>query len=272
MLEALQHGDCTFATLTYENTPDGNSLKPEDVRDWLKLLRRRIEPQKIRYFLVGEYGDVTSRPHYHVALFGYGNCRYGRSQYGITKSRVDCCDRCDLIRDTWGKGHIYLGELNESSASYVAAYVTKKLTNKNDERVQKVLGGRYPEFARMSLKPGIGAGAVSALTDTLTSEFGSNIILQNGDVPLTVSYGRKTRPLGRYLREKLRERLGFHEKGTPKEVLRKVSFEKWTEYDEASKLPKYKTRPWRKVLDKEKQKVLNMEKRYNLYTKNKETL
>ena len=77
MIEAGQHTDNAFVTLTYadDQLPDGNSLCPEDVTKFLKRLRKRIDPVKIRYFLCGEYGEgSTSRPHYHLILFGLPSC------------------------------------------------------------------------------------------------------------------------------------------------------------------------------------------------------
>ena len=74
LLEAIKSSESSFITLTYddENLPENGSLCPSHVRDWLKRIRKKVEPRKLRYFLVGEYGDETKRPHYHVALFGVG--------------------------------------------------------------------------------------------------------------------------------------------------------------------------------------------------------
>jgi len=155
MLEANEKEDNCFVTLTYsdENLPggvDGATLQPKDLQDWLKRFRSAIQPTKVRYFAVGEYGDRTWRPHYHLALFGWPQCRYGFSRY--TDRRKDCCSCCDVIRETWGLGHIAVGSLETSSAQYIAGYVTKKMTFNDDPRLK----GRHPEFARMSRNPAIG--------------------------------------------------------------------------------------------------------------------
>lgn len=205
MLEAALHGDNTFATVTYsdENLPalaDGRpTLSPADLRNFLKRLRKAFEPRKLRFFAAGEYGDHTERPHYHLALFGYPNCAYGQSRYD--RSRRDCCPACDALRDAWGLGHVYLGELSDASASYVAGYVLKKMTGMDDGR----LAGRYPEFARMSNRPGIGADMMHEVASTLMT---FNLDETQPDVPSALRHGRRTMALGRYLHRKLRTYVG----------------------------------------------------------------
>lgn len=168
MLESQKHGDNSFITLTYDpkNLPSDLSLNPKDLQDWLKRLRREIEPVKVRYYLVGEYGDQTHRPHYHVALFGYPTCIHGNSDSLCLPHPKHMCAPCATITKTWGLGAAHLGSLTLESAGYVAGYVTKKMTNKNDPR----LNGRHPEFARMSLRPGIGATAVQDLVNFLHTD------------------------------------------------------------------------------------------------------
>lgn len=97
MLEAYQYEHNAFVTLTYapEKLPENGSLVPEHVQSWLKRLRARVAPSKFRFFLVGEYGDESERPHYHAALFGFRSCVYGQSQY--SKRRSTCCHWCELV-------------------------------------------------------------------------------------------------------------------------------------------------------------------------------
>jgi hypothetical protein len=64
----------SFVTLTYNdaNIPLYGGL--DYFGDWtnfLKRLRLEIAPKRIRYFMIGEYGDLNLRPHYHCILFGY---------------------------------------------------------------------------------------------------------------------------------------------------------------------------------------------------------
>lgn len=174
MLEAYKHPKNSFITLTYEDAelPLGGTLVPKDFQDFLKRLRKAVSPYPIRYFGCGEYGDQTQRPHYHAALFGLGP------------------EDAETIDKAWGRGFSFTGDLTHDSAQYVAGYVTKKMTSHLDPR----LGGRHPEFARMSLRPGIGAPAVGDIADTLTTGPGCDALARVGDVPHALMLEKKACP------------------------------------------------------------------------------
>lgn len=224
-LEAAQYDANAFLTLTYADKclpsvvdVDGNSVNTlvvKDLQDWLKRLRKRISPNKVRYWAVGEYGDITWRPHYHVALFGFPTCEYGNSRYKY--NRINCCASCDLIRDTWQKGNVFLGTLEASSCGYIAGYVSKKMTAAGDPRLK----GRYPEFARMSLKPGIGYDAMYEVADSILRY---DLLKKMHDVPSALRHGPVEKAIGRYLRKQLRKMVGMDEKA-PKETLDKIQNE-----------------------------------------------
>lgn len=182
------HSENLFLTLTYGpvNLPEDEAVNPRDLQLFIKRLRQNVLPTQFRYFAVGEYGDKTMRPHYHLALFGLG------------------ASHEEAIRKAWPLGHIMIGTFTTASASYIGGYVTKKMTKKDDPR----LNGRHPEFTRMSNRPGIGAPAMDTILDLLTSKSGS-YLLADGDVPKALRHGDKIYPLGRYLRSKLREGYGF---------------------------------------------------------------
>lgn len=217
MLEAKLYTSNAFATLTYSDeklpkTSDGlPTLNPKHTQDWLKRFRKAIEPSRIRYFLVGEYGDETQRPHYHVALFNYPTCEWGGSRYRLNRNR--CCIACDTVRDTWGHGQIMLGTLTDNSANYVAGYVTKKLTSKTDPRLK----GRHQEFTRQSNRPGIGADFMEHVASEVLR---FNLVEREGDVPSSLRHGTRLLPLGRYLRRRLRKLVGEDEKA-PQATLEK---------------------------------------------------
>lgn len=197
MLESLKHNENSFLTLTYseENLPADGSLNPTHTQKWLKRFRLAIEPLKIRYFLVGEYGDHTFRPHYHAALFGAGP------------------ELAPIVERTWGMGHIMLTEFNIHTAQYVAGYVQKKMTSPSDPRLDRFVNGQrqflHPEFARMSLRPGLGGTAMADVADSIySSSHAKQDILNNGMVPMSLKMGGKSLPLGRYLRRKLSDEIG----------------------------------------------------------------
>lgn len=201
MLEAALHGDNTFLTLTYneKHLPKDLSVCPREISLFMKRLRKTTR-LSLRYFAVGEYGDTNGLPHYHLALFGLPCCAYGQTRTFKDPGR-HCCSQCTLIASIWGKGFAFLGTLTSQSAQYTAGYVTKKMTKHSDPRLE----GRLPEFARMSLRPGIGYNMMHEVASTLMEH---NLERNLLDVPTVLTHGRSNLPLGRYLRRSLRKLIG----------------------------------------------------------------
>lgn len=183
MLEAMTCGSSScFVTLTYRDPeigPARGHLCARDVTLFLKRLRQRVWPAVVRYYAVGEYGEMTHRPHYHLALFGLGP---------EDERTIDL---------SWGRGFVSVLPLCQKTAQYVVGYVTKKFDAAS-------LPGRVPPFARMSRHPGLGAGAVPEIARIGTSDAGSRAIARDKDVPSVLRQGQKLWPLGRYLRGRLR--------------------------------------------------------------------
>lgn len=287
MLESYVHGDSSFVTLTYRNDevhhyddnwtgdmPVIGTLKPKDIQDWLKRLRKRVAPLAIRFFLAGEYGDQTWRPHYHVILFGYPPCQRLR-----TDNRLKfCCGSCELIKETWGKGRIEVGTVTMDSVQYCAGYVVKKLTQPDswrnkEHRVSRgmLLNGRHPEFSRMSLKPGIGAHAMDTLVKALRTEVGQSYLGVQGDVPFILNHGQKVMPLGRYLRRKLREKLG-RAADTPKSKFKEFGQQLRRLLEESLEITERKEAFDKQgvkglFLEENRQKIINLEARSKIYSK-----
>lgn len=211
MLEASEHADNTFVTLTYadKHLPIDQSVSPRAITLFIKRLRKAI-PYPIRYFACGEYGEHTFRPHYHLALFGYPNCRRHTTRH--SRNAEPCCENCSTIERTWGLGHISLGVLEPASAAYIAAYTTKKMTRDDDPRLE----GRLPEFARMSRRPGIGVGFLWDLASAIM-EHELDDPEKMVDVPFSIDHGTMSFPLGRFMRRKLRTFLGRPE-GKPANI------------------------------------------------------
>jgi len=135
--------DAMFLTLTYDDdhVPDNGSLRKKHVQDFIKRLRRQMEyyndTRKIRYFLSGEYGDQTQRPHYHAILF---NLSLSDNDKQLIKDQWPLCD--------WTNPHIAknsFGTVTPDSIQYVAAYIDKKYSGDlaTQEYVDK---GREPVF------------------------------------------------------------------------------------------------------------------------------
>jgi len=267
MLEAMDHADNAFITLTYKDVPEGNSLQPRDIQKFIKRLRKAYEPGRFRYFLVGEYGDQTHRPHYHAALFGYPCCRFGYSRFSRVTNR--CCASCDGILSNWGNGLVSVGTLSPESAAYIAGYVTKKMTGVNDERLE----GRMPEFARMSLRPGIGGNSIHDVA-SVCLQWGSDA----PDVPSQLRHGGKLMPLGRYLIRRLRLATG-RLADAPQETLARLDEEVFDvrmvakEVTRAPGMARFEDLAMAGfLLEKYKGKVAQVEGRQKLYTRRKDKL
>ncbi len=154
----------------------------------MKRFRRAVQPRLIRFYLVGEYGDKTLRPHYHIALFG-----------------APLSDHIQ-IEKTWKHGHVHIGDLTPQSAAYLCGYVTKKIVSL-EGRLAKTI---HPEFARMSNRPGIGAKAMELIGETIfTNKHALQQVMDTHDVPHTLKHGGKEYPLGQYLRQQIRNYIGM---------------------------------------------------------------
>jgi hypothetical protein len=151
MHEKLMNEDSMFVTLTYsdENLPKNGSLNPRDFTLFMKRLRKKFPKNKIRYFMCGEYGDSTQRPHYHALIFGlwFDDKTLERINDGNSLYESKTLD------EIWRLGKADFGAVTFQSAGYVARYNFKKITG---DLAQQTYGTLVPPFARMSRRPGIG--------------------------------------------------------------------------------------------------------------------
>lgn len=169
--EASLHEDNCFLTLTYDdkNLPTTGSLFYEDYQLFMKRLRKY---KPCRFYMCGEYGEETFRPHYHACIFGLQFP--DRTLLKTTKAGSKIYTSETLLR-LWPHGLSSIGDVNFESAAYVARYCMAKQTGDNakhayrrystevDEIHMDMSTGEIyshelvPEFNKMSLKPGIGA-------------------------------------------------------------------------------------------------------------------
>lgn len=183
--EVACHDECCFVTLTYndDNIPvshpdhgrkvleltrgdstrgdDGlYTLVPSDVQKFIKRLRRHLEyvpknhtltrdhvEKPIRYFLVGEYGSKTHRPHYHILIFGWRPS----DQYVLQAHDNYTINRSPQIEKLWKFGFSTVADVNFGVARYCARYVTKKLCSSVGNELYPYV---VPEFTLQSTRRG----------------------------------------------------------------------------------------------------------------------
>lgn len=252
--EGPEAGEVSWVTLTYadENLPSasrgsGNSVPTLNSRDYqlgFKLLRKNLE-RRFRFALVGEYGKETGRPHYHALIYGPRVLDVERAlqktwepRFGHSRTRP------------WGMHDPeFTGRERDARvfrAQYCARYITKKMSTCDSP---KLLPEQAAEFWRTSRNPGIGCGR--AILDLHTSYGGAHLIDEQGDVARTVRLCGRVWPLGRTVREWLREQLGIpadraereRRLGKPIELPEPTENEYWEAAQACEKLERRFSRP-----------------------------
>lgn len=143
-----------------DGTWENPSLNPEYMDKFIKDLRRYYEYNhkhtNIRMYYAGEYGSSSARPHWHLLAF---NLPIDQKDLKVYRINTDGSTyyTCNILTKIWGKGHVVLGEVNWDTCAYTARYVMKKM--KYRPRRWYYEHGLYPEYVRMSRKPGIGREA-----------------------------------------------------------------------------------------------------------------
>jgi len=149
-----------MVTLTYapEKLPTNGSLVPRDLQLFLKRARSDWGA-RFSYYAAGEYGDQTERPHYHLALFGLPLLD---RDFHTTRNQAPVY-RSDQLEGWWKNGLCEFTGLTYAAARYVAAYVRKKVRQRDNPehytRVDPATGELVElerEFGRMSRRPAIG--------------------------------------------------------------------------------------------------------------------
>lgn len=124
MNEEKKSSSAFFLTLTYDTkhvdiTKNGfMTLNKKHMQDFMKRLRKRNQ-EKLKYFLVGEYGGKTKRPHYHLILFNAV---------------------LDTVQPAWELGSVHYGLVTGASVGYTLKYMMKPSKipmHKNDDRLKE---------------------------------------------------------------------------------------------------------------------------------------
>lgn len=145
------HDKSVFLTLTYSDgdLPLSGEIDKAELQGFIKRLRRRLEPDRIKYFAAGEYGEKSDRPHYHAIMFNVGYKDYNE------------------IKESWNKGFVYVGSVTYDSCRYVADYIQKRLIG------GEAIGKREQPFALMS--KGIGLRFAKDNESYLKSNLGCTV-------------------------------------------------------------------------------------------------
>ena len=158
--EASMHEKNIFLTLTYnDESLKSPKLIYSDVQNFIKKLRKRPyskdgqfvhkseDPEPMGFFVTGEYGEQTKRPHWHLIVFNYepndGMHKYTHVSGDVVKTSA-------TIDKLWGKGNAEYGPVNKETAGYCARYAAKKLTHGNDGEHE------YEPISKKSSKHAIG--------------------------------------------------------------------------------------------------------------------
>ena len=164
-LEALDHEENCFITLTYDSEHYPGEAKKSDLQAFVKCFRNH--GYKIRYFGCCERGDQFNRFHFHIIIFGY----FPKDAIPWLKSKSGFMQyKSEEVSSFWNKGIVTVAEFHPFTAQYVAGYVVKKLSN-----------GDKSFFHIQSTRPGIGAGYVLRniqeiySDDKLILNFGSHL-------------------------------------------------------------------------------------------------
>lgn len=140
---------CYFITFTYDDDhlPKDElgyfQLDKRDVQLFFKRLRKKYPSNNIRYFLCGEYGTHTFRPHYHAIIFNL--------PLDNTPSRIKLTKKLEQI---WQKGHVDIGDtVNGAAINYCAKYIMYK---------HSVSEHHVKPFILTSRRPGLGSNYINS--------------------------------------------------------------------------------------------------------------
>lgn len=176
MNEAEYHKGSLFVTLTFDEDSinERRSIDLKELQDYVKRLRDRVYPRKIKFFGCGEYGEDKGRPHYHLIIFGIE-----LEEHQLKKVKNGWHLLSGPCKDAWKFGIVHADDVVYNSARYVLDYMLK-------EPPQRIVQGLTKPFQTMSR--GIGKQYALDKEEKIKKDLG--IRYQGKDVGLPKYYVR----------------------------------------------------------------------------------
>lgn len=125
LMEYEYNKECYFLTLTYNDENVPVSLQKSHCQKFIKRLRNTFDFLNVKYFICGEYGEKTYRPHYHAIIFGvdflnpniFKPKKYDNNNHFYS----------DKLNDLWSFGYVIYAKANSSNIGYTTRYTYKKV-------------------------------------------------------------------------------------------------------------------------------------------------
>lgn len=204
--EAKGAKSCYFVGLSYDDDSlpiDSEimhpTLDPAHPTLFLKNIRQRAKRffnGSLRYYLLGEYGTETHRPHHHLHLFAdftmcpYVECRHAGDQSSDPCNECSANSKCFVphLRTAWPHGHVTAFPVTPSDIAYTTLHHVVGHT--------PPVEGLQPSYSTMSTRPAIGDYffAQTELVDRLFTR---------GNVAFTYTPDGQVTRLPRYYRERI---------------------------------------------------------------------
>lgn len=151
------------------------TLSKRDVQLFIKRLRKRFPEHHIKYFLCGEYGSHTARPHYHAIIFDLPLCGNFVEYYHKELQKL------------WSQGFVQCSNVNINRIGYVSKYILKSDNDKKFFQTHDIT----PPFMLSSRRPAIGAAIADKIKDYLSPDMSC------------IHYRGQTFLIPRYVKDKL---------------------------------------------------------------------
>ena len=230
MHERTQHDLCCFLTLTYDkaNLPEPPSVITRHFQLFMKRLRKyhhyyNPDAPKIKYYMCGEYGGNTNRPHYHAIIFGLDFADKKSFKRG---KRGDMLYTSEKLNELWGLGYCWIGSVTHQSAGYVARYCLKKVNGDLSEEHYKYVNQQTGEISQlqkeyMACSQGLGLAHFEQHHKTMYIR--DSCILNGKEAPIPKYYDRKLGELNPELLDELKHQrkeraLRFKDDATPERL------------------------------------------------------